>query len=170
MRTIINEFECTQEVMERAVEAVLKHRAKSTYMLCAVAIFAVICNIVFELQKGGLQYINASTLLLVLVIMYFLLHKRIENRDREAVKGIFKDGESFTSRVELGHDISIYHDDAWEGFDWNSYRTYVKTDEFILIILKRNAFIPMRCDSFVQGTQASCIELLKSRQKKGRLM
>lgn len=170
MRTIINEFECTQEIMERAVEAVLKHRAKGTYMLCGLALFAIICNIVFELQKGGLEYVNASTLLLVLVVMYFILHKRIEKRDREAVKEIFKGGGSFTSRVELSHDISIYHDDAWEAFDWNNYRTFVKTDEFILIILKRNAFIPLRCDSFVQGTQNQCIELLKMRQKKGRLM
>jgi len=168
MKTIINEFKCTREIMGRAVDAAMKHRAMSTYFMAAIAAVASIFNLVMDLKSGEMERLGASALLIGIVVLFFFLQKRSEKAAKEAVPRICEE-DGFVSRIELGADIKIYHDDVWEAFDWSDYRTYVKNKEFILILLKRNAFIPLRCDSFVQGSAEECVELLKARQKRGRL-
>lgn len=166
MKKIVNEFECTVDVMEAAVKAALKHKARNAYFLCAIAAVGIVLNL--TTSGGSMENLRPSLLLAGLVVLVLFLQSRANSTARSTAEGIC-DEEGYVSRVELGNTLGIYHDGEGDEYSWNGYKNFVKTDEFILVFFKKNGMIPLKMDSFIEGTPQECIELLKKRKPKGLL-
>lgn len=154
---MVNRYLYTAEIIR---ETMKKSINKSAIILDIIGVF--IC--IYCIYKGVL--LNSTFLIVEGVILLFLviginaykIKKAIDIQIERVRVQYGEEPQEIT--IELKDNIQMYIKDSKKEISFNDVISYKETDNLLIILLKGKMTIPLKKDSFLEGSMKECKELL----------
>lgn len=155
MKTIVNKYEYTEELINESVSAWWVHKyKKNSYFILAISILALI---LFFLKH---QIFTLILAIAIPVIYFFVLLNKIKTATKLELKVVRSLDKTPVFKVTLDEQITLEYNNKKNNFSYDIIQSYLITTNLIVIIAKGYKTIALSKDGFVEGTFEDTIQLL----------
>ena len=161
MNHFVNEYKYTDETIAEVTRRWWKWWLKVPMVLAVVfGVLGVLLLAMHDIRNGRL-------ILLVDIIMVVVLQVRARQavKTEQARGNVFKKDGPVDAHIEIGEEISMEICGTPKKIDIAKLERILESENYYLLCIKGHMLMPLKKDSFVEGTAEDCMKYL--RQKSG---
>ncbi len=162
MEHFTSQFAYTDQIIEESTRFYFRRRMRIPAILLLIVFVVQILPLLASRTPSS---IVAILLVLAAFVMGMLKEKSLIKTEKQRLAVLYSDEQPIMT-VTVGEDITLESDDSTRSIDFSHIRYVGENSSFIIVLLKGAMFIPLKKDSFIEGTPEECFAYLKAKSRR----